>query len=522
MKWSVIILLLAFGSLAFAQNDHDKKYEMTEDRLEGQITAPEFADGLEWLNVDHPITLEELSGKIVLLDFWTFCCINCIHIIPDLKKLEEKYVEELVVIGVHSAKFTNEQGTDQIRQAILRYEITHPVVNDRDFKIWRSYGVRSWPTLVLINPHGKIIASKSGENIFDPFDSVIRQAIDHFDAKGELNRDPFLIELEMFDQTEKFLSFPGKIKSDLDTNTLIISDSNHNRILITDPDGKILDEIGSGEIGQDDGTFENATFNHPQGTTRIGDLIYIADTENHLIRVANVRSRQVKTIIGTGKQAIYFNVIGQGRKVPLNSPWDLVYHDRKLYIAMAGFHQLWIADLKTMEAKPHAGTGRESNVDGILSRSALAQPSGIAIDGEKLYFADSETSSIRSADIHPKGEVKTIIGKGLFDFGDIDGDHELARLQHPLGVAISGDQLYVADTYNSKIKIIDPKNQTSKTYAGIGTHGLTDGDPFSAQFNEPSGLTILGDQLYVADTNNHQIRVIDLQTGIVRTLEIQK
>jgi thiol-disulfide isomerase/thioredoxin len=116
------------------------------------VRAPEFPAGMQWLNTATPLRLADLRGKIVLLDFWTYCCINCMHIIPELTALERKYPNELVVIGVHSAKFHNEGDSENIRQAILRYEIQHPVVNDRDFRIWRSYAVRAWPTLMVIKP----------------------------------------------------------------------------------------------------------------------------------------------------------------------------------------------------------------------------------------------------------------------------------------------------------------------------------------------------------------------------------
>ena len=512
----LMLLIISAKGQTEAQKQSEER-DMTK-QLEGYTHAPDFPPELEWLNTENPLSMKGLEGKIVLLDFWTFCCINCLHIIPDLKKLEAKYPEELVVIGVHSAKFSNEQDTEAIRQAILRYEIEHPVVNDKDFTVWRQYGARAWPTLVLINPKGRIIGGHSGEGIFDLFDTIIGETVKYFDAKGELKRSPLNLTLEKDKAPKTLLSFPGKIKSDAENNRLFITDTNHNRIIITDPDGAIQDIIGAGDIGMEDGAFETATFNHPQGTTLDGDILYIADTENHLIRTADLKAREVKTILGTGSQARRFNVTGIGTEVALNSPWDVLVHDGQLYIAMAGPHQLWSADLETFEARPYAGSGREARIDAPLLEAALAQPSGITTDGVKLYFADSETSSIRSADIALDGAVKTIIGKDLFDFGDVDGGAEMARLQHALGVVFKDDLLHVADTYNSKIKIIDPVKRTSTTYAGTGTDGFMDGERLSAAFNEPSGLTILGDVLYIADTNNHQIRILDMQTNTVRTM----
>ena len=288
--------------------------------------------------------------------------------------------------------------------------------------------------------------------------------------------------------------------------------------MITDPDGRILDVIGSGSRGQTDGSFETAEFAQPQGTALGGSTLYIADTENHTIRAANLATREVITVLGTGRQARTYNIGGKGKDVALNSPWDLIVQNKQLYIAMAGSHQLWIADLTTFDTKPFAGSSREARIDGTLRSAALAQPSGLSTDGKRLYVADSEISAIRAVDIDPDGRVETIIGEDLFEYGDIDGPRAVARLQHPLGVVYYKTKLYVADTYNSKIKIIDPKRQTSVTLAGTGESGYVDGPFSSAQFNEPSGLTILNDRLYVADANNHVIRIVNLETEQVTSL----
>lgn len=492
---------------------------ISDSTLNGLINAPDFPAGLEWLNTDRPISLRDFRGKLVLLDFWTFCCINCMHVIPDLKKLEAKYPNELVVIGVHSAKFANEKGTEAIRQAILRYEIHHPVINDRDFQVWQSYGARAWPTLVLINPNGKIIGGQSGEGAFDLFDPIISRAIPYFAARGELKPGPLALALESRKNQTGVLAFPGKVSADRKKRRLLITDSNHNRILITDQTGVIVETIGSGQAGKADGSFAEAQFDHPQGTFLDGDKLYIADTENHLIRVADLAARQVTTILGTGKQARGHNQSGVGTSVELNSPWDVLVHDGQLYIAMAGAHQLWVADLKTFEARPWAGSAREDILDGPLAEASLAQPSGLTTDGKIIYWADSETSSIRRAMLSDTASVQTLVGAGLFEFGDIDGAAHLARLQHPLGLLLHDGKLYVADTYNSKIKILDPTARTVISFAGTGKGGYADGDLKTAQFFEPGGLAAMDNMLYVADVNNHRIRTIDLKSGKVGTLD---
>ena len=522
---SFLLLIIMIGLALLSCNAQAQKENtagddvMIDEFLEGNTNAPEFPAGMDWLNIDTPLKIVDLQGKIVLLDFWTFCCINCMHVIPDLKKLEHKYPEELVVIGVHSAKFTNEKGSEAIRQAILRYEIEHPVVNDKDFLIWNSYGVHAWPSFVLINPHGKIIGVHSGESIYEPFDEIIGNAVEYFSSKNELKRGALQLALENREMPNTLLSFPGKVKSDQKSRRIIITDSNNDRIIITTPEGEILEVIGSGIEGQKDGSFTEAEFFHPQGTYLDGDILYIADTENHTIRKADLKTRQVETILGCGSQAAAHNQSGYGTDICLNSPWDVVVVDNKLYIAMAGPHQLWVADLNSLEAKPYAGSAREARIDGPLLQAALAQPSGITTDGKKLYFADSEVSSIRSADLDPKGKVETLIGEDLFEYGDIDGGRDKARLQHPLGVVYHDGKLYITDTYNSKIKIIDPIKKTSSSYAGSGKSGYRDGKLSKAEFYEPGGLTILDDKIYVADVNNHSIRVIDMKSETVSTLQ---
>ena len=492
---------------------------------EERVQAPELEGGIEWLNTDTPLTLAGLRGKVVLLDFWTYCCINCLHVIPELKRLEADYPNALVVIGVHSAKFPNEGASENIRQAILRYEIEHPVVNDREFQIWRRYGPQAWPTLVLIDPEGYIIGGISGEGHYETLHHVIAQQIEKHRAKGTLNEEPLQLALEKADFQASVLSFPGKIVADPDQDRLFIADSNHNRIVITTRAGTVLDVAGVGESGHSDGTFETATFDQPQGMALDNDSLYVADTENHLIRKLDLTARTVTTIAGTGQPAFRESRRGEARNVPLNSPWDVLVENGILYIAMAGPHQIWALNLAHEEIGPYAGSSKEARIDGPLMDAALAQPSGLASDGTNLFVADSEVSAIRSVSLNPHGTVSTIVGVGLFEFGDQDGQGDSVRLQHPLGIAYHNSVLYVADTYNHKIKQIGPSLRTSTTFLGTGKPGLHDArnghDGEGAQFYEPSGVSIADGKLYIADTNNHAIRVADLGTKEVTTLQIR-
>jgi DNA-binding beta-propeller fold protein YncE len=482
------------------------------------VRAPEIEGGSGWLNTDKPLSIAALKGKIILLDFWTYGCINCIHIIPDLKKLEAKYPNELVVIGVHSAKFENEKDTENIRRIILRYEIEHPVYNDSKFAVWQSYGVRAWPTRVLIDPAGYVIGGISGEGYYDEIDQVIAKTAEDFRKRGELNEQPLKLVLERAKVGDLPLAFPGKILADAANDRLFIADSNHNRIVITKLDGTLVDTIGTADIGAADGAFDKASFYRPQGLALAGDSLYVADTENHLIRRVDLKTRTVETIAGTGKQTReYPPKGGTARTTALSSPWDLQLVGKSLYIAMAGPHQIWKLDLANNQVAPFAGSGREARQDGSLSESGFAQPSGITAIENTLYVADSESNIIRAIDV-AGGTVKTLVGGDLFDFGDVDASGDEVRLQHPLGIFGFGNKVLIADTYNHKIKELDPKRRSVTTLFGTGKPGQADGA--SPSFYEPGGLTIANGKLYVADTNNHAIRVIDLKTKQASTLRL--
>jgi len=483
-----------------------------------RVRAPELTGGRGWLNTDKPLTIAALKGKVVLLDFWTYGCINCIHIIPDLKRLEQKYANQLVVIGVHSAKFENEKDTENIRRIILRYEIEHPVYNDAEYKVWQSYGVRAWPTQVLIDPAGYVIGAVSGEGNYELIDQVVAKAVAEFRKRGELNEEPLKLALERAKVGDLPLAFPGKILADAKGDRLFIADSNHNRLVVTKLDGTFLETIGTGAAGAADGAFAKASFYRPQGMALDGDNLYVADTENHLIRRVDLKSKMVETVAGTGQQSREYFREGPARTIALSSPWDVQLVGPQLYITMAGTHQIWKLDLQKQEVSTFAGSGREARADGSLSEAGFAQPSGITSDGKKLYIADSESNIIRAIDI-ASGQVETIVGGDLFDFGDVDGSGNDVRLQHPLGVLAFEDKILIADTYNHKVKELDPKTRTVKTFLGTGKPGQADGK--APSFYEPGGLSIANQTLYIADTNNHAVRAVDLKTKKTSTLNIR-
>ncbi len=500
-----------------------------------QAAAPELAPSKGWLNTDRPLSLEDdLRGHVVVLDFWTYCCINCIHVLPDLEYLEEKYANEpVVVIGVHSAKFDAEGEPDAIRDAMLRYDIQHPVVVDEGMRIWRSYGIRSWPSFAVIDTAGDVYGVASGEGNRDVLDEAIQKLLDKGREDGTLAEQRIQIEPEAAAPTSSPLRYPGKVLAVAQAGDregrLFVADSSNDRVIIASwPDAQGMARVhrivGTGERGFHDGAAAMAAFNDPQGMAydRASGTLYVADTRNHAVRAIDARTGAVSTIAGTGEQAYDRKGGKNGTAQGLASPWALALDEgsQTLYIAMAGTHQLWSMDLGSGKAGAIAGSGRENIYDGPAMKAALAQPSGLALSADAgiLYFADSEGSAIRALEFN-SDEVHTIIGRSvvspltdssLFEFGDVDGVRGVAKLQHALGVTLFpsdlGDTLFVADTYNNKIKHVDTHTMSSTTWS----HADLDLD-------EPAGLSLaVGSDgkatLFVADTNNHRIVRIDVAT----------
>ena len=488
----------------------------------GTDPAPPFPEGLTWFNVREPQNLEGLRGKVVLLDFWTLGCINCQHIIPDLKQLEEEFGDALVVIGVHSGKYATEHDDESIREAVSRYGLVHPVVNDPDFVFWQRYGANAWPTLVIIDPAGNLVGYHAGEGIYPLFQPIVASLVTEFEDKGALDRAPLLLAPEST-VAATVLSYPGDVLADPVGKRLFIADSGHNRILIASLDGELQAAVGDGTAGFADGAGFEARFQGPQGLglSEDGNTLYVADTRNHAIRAIDLATNDVRTIAGTGEQLDRLpGLDARATETALASPWDVVETGGRLFISMAGVHQIWVLALGSGVIEPFAGTSREGIDDGHRRTSAtLAQPSGIATDGISLYWVDPESSSVRRTLVDGSGPVETLTGTGLFDYGDDDGVGTDAKLQHAQGIALADGQLFIGDTYNHKVKVIALPGLEVTTLAG-SDRGRADGETDEAQFDEPSGLSIAGSTAYVADTNNQSIRLVDRVTGQTRTLAL--
>jgi thiol-disulfide isomerase/thioredoxin len=467
-----------------------------------RVRAPELEGAGGFIGTAGPLTLASLRGRVVLLDFWTQGCINCVHVLDEIHALEQQFGDDLLVIGIHSPKFPHEHSHAAVERAVERLGITHPVLDDPDLRTWSAYAVSAWPTLVLVDPEGYVAHQVSGEGHVGYFAQAIATLLAAHGAKGTLVRGPLPVEPRAT-PPRTGLRFPTKVAHDPATGLLAVADTGHNRIVLLDGAGVVRDVIGTGAAARADGPFGEAALHAPQGVSFWRGSLWIADTGNHRLRRADLEARELHTVGG-----------------PLRSPWDVApYADDILVIAMAGTHQLWGYDANYDRTGLVAGSGREGLTDGPAVQAELAQPSGLASHGRLLGFVDAESSSLRVLAPSDRGgvEVATVVGDGLFGWGDRDGSIGEARMQHPTGIAALEQGFVVADTYNHRLRNVHMETGTVGTIAG-SEPGFRDGKGTEARFLEPNGVARIGDVLIVADTGNHALRHVDLATGEVTTL----
>ncbi|MDX2104091.1 MAG: thioredoxin-like domain-containing protein [Alphaproteobacteria bacterium] len=479
-----------------------------------RVRAPELArDGLIWLNTDAPWTKDRLAGRLVILDFWTFCCINCLQVLPTLARLERRFPEEVAVIGVHSPKFQAEKDPTKVAAAIRRYGIGHPVVHDPDMRLWQEFGVRAWPTLAVIDPDGYVVGATSGEPDPDALEELIAGMVAQHRAGGRLAPGGALVA-PAAPEPGRF-HFPAKLKA-LPEGGFVLADAGNHQIVVLSSQGDELVRYGSGLPGAEDGEALHASFHRPEGVAADEDAIWVADTGNHLLRRIDRASGLVITVAGTGQRGPALAQPTLGLEQALASPWDVEVFSGAVLFCNAGTHQLGLFDPSDGSVTRLAGSGREAISDGFAPEAALAQPSGLAAlaDCPVVFFADSETSSIRALVFRDKPEVATIIGTGLFDFGHVNGSLDDGRLQHPLGLAVDGPLVFVADSYNDTVRVIDLARQQISDL----DDGYTCTDAVCRPLNEPAGIALDAEgAVLVVDTNHHRILRYDPATRTSRT-----
>ncbi|MEU1171383.1 NHL domain-containing thioredoxin family protein [Streptomyces microflavus] len=472
-----------------------------------RVRAPELIGKGGWLNTgDRQYTLSELRGRIVILDFWTFCCVNCLHVLDELRELEEKHRDTVVIIGVHSPKFVHEAEHQAVVDAVERYEVHHPVLDDPELSTWKQYAVRAWPTLVVIDPEGYVVAQHAGEGHAHAIEKLVEELEAEHGAKGTLRRGdgPYVAA----EPVATHLRFPGKALL-LPDGGFLVSDTTRHRLVELDEDGEtVRRHFGTGERGLSDGGPDEARFSEPQGLAVLPDgRIAVADTVNHAIRALDLTTGVTGTLAGTGRQWWQGTpTSGPAREVDLSSPWDLAWFGDRLWIAMAGVHQLWTYDPEDQSVRVAAGTTNEGLVDGPAAEAWFAQPSGLAVsaDGERLWIADSETSALRWVDRDE--HVHTAVGTGLFDFGHRDGAASQALLQHPIGVtALPDGSVAISDTYNHALRRYDPATDEVTTLA--------------TDVREPSDAVLVDGDLVVVESARHRLTRLRLPEEAVRVAE---
>ncbi|MEU4034266.1 NHL domain-containing thioredoxin family protein [Streptomyces collinus] len=468
-----------------------------------RVRAPELVGKGGWLNTGGTqYTLSDLRGRIVVLDFWTFCCINCLHVLDELRELEEKHRDTVVVVGVHSPKFAHEAEHEAVADAVERYGVEHPVLDDPELATWKQYAVRAWPTLVVVDPEGYVVAQHAGEGHVHAIERLVGELEAEHAAKGTLRRGdgPYVPPVP----EPTVLRFPGKALL-LPGGTFLVSDTTRHQLVELAADAEtVVRRIGSGTRGFADGGPGRASFSEPQGLALIedGTAVVVADTVNHALRRLDLATGEVTTLAGTGRQWWRGSATsGPAREVDLSSPWDVAVFGGRVWIAMAGVHQLWTYDPVARTVAVAAGTTDEGLVDGPAAEAWFAQPSGLAASADRLWLADSETSALRWVDLD--GVVHTAVGTGLFDFGHRDGAAEQALLQHPLGVTVLPDgSVAVADTYNHALRRYDPATGEVSTLA--------------TDLREPGDAVVVGEDVVVVESARHRLTRLRLPEEAAR------
>jgi thiol-disulfide isomerase/thioredoxin len=452
-----------------------------------RVRAPELL-GRGWLNTgDKSLRIADLRGRWLLLDFWTFCCVNCLHVLDELRPLEEKYADELVVVGVHSPKFEHEADPEALKAAVERYAVHHPVLDDPELITWQAYTARAWPTLVLVDPEGYVVAQYAGEGHAHAIDALVAELREEHLAKRTLQPGDSPYVPPPVQSTD--LRFPAKALP-LPDGTVLVADAGHDELVLLDADDRVVRRFPG--------------FREPNGlcllpdgvAAEVGYDVVVADTVGHRLAGLTLAPGETRTLAGDGTQWMQ----GDGTE-RLSSPWDVAWWQDRVWVAMAGIHQLWTFDPRTGAVEATAGTTNEGLLDGPLAQAWFAQTSGLAADGDRLWLADSETSSLRWVE---DGQVHTAVGSGLFDFGFRDGMPEHAMLQHPLGVTVLPDgSVAVCDTYNGAVRRYDTATREVATLAT----GLA----------EPSGAFVDGEHLVVVESTAHRLTRLRLGEAALRT-----
>lgn len=477
------------------------------------------------ININQTLSKNLLKNRLIILDFWNYSCISCLENIEKIKKLEERFGNKILFIGVHSSKFQNEKRLSAVKKAVIRYDITHPVIHDIDQKLYKAFDIKAFPTLVLITPKGKIYKKYQGQEAIKDIKSDIKKVISK--NKFSINREYIKHDLIKFENISNVLSFPTKVifvekfsyKNHKNLPALFISNSATNNIIVSSLAGKIITKIGSSERLLADGNFDNSAFNMPLGLVYHKDKLYVADSGNHAIRVVDFKKEKVTTLIGNAHTGsiLEFKKPKAAKDINLYFPSDLDIHQKNLIISNLGSNQILSYDFSNKKIKILAGNGKNKSVDGKYPNNSLAKPSDIASYKDKIYFLDSASSSLRYID--NKGKVKTLIGNNNVINGFKDGTKDQAMMQNPLGLDVNSTGIYITDSFNHSVRKYSFANKRLNTIIGSKV-GNKVGKPKQTRFDEPSGIFVAKHDIYIADTNNNRIIQTNLHNLSSKVIDI--
>jgi peroxiredoxin len=474
--------------------------------MSGEIYLQELPQELKWVNTDEAVSLAQLRGKAVILWFWTGSSIACEQQIRELRLLETKFHDGLAILGIHTPKHPAEADDEWLLKVSNRWHLRHPVANDREWLLWRQFGVESWPTMVLLDHDARLVGIYAGEGRRAELEIRIQEILD---KAAEVDRRSYdSAPVSRRPEPRAPLRFPTRIVAS--ASNLYVADTGYNRILELGFDGRINRQFGSGNPGHWDARGTEAGFRNPVGLAIANDFLMVADTGNHCIRRVRLRSGDVETVAGNGQcERPTSTDISQPKNTSLASPVDLAVLNDQLYVAMAGAHQIWQLDMGRGSLSLFVGNGREDVVDGTGSFSSFAQPTGLAISQEHLYVLDASASSLRRVRLQD-GRVSTLVPGGLFSDGNADGNGLGARMCHPTAIHADNARgvLWIADSMNHKLRVYNIAKAELKTLNV--NYGL----------QSPEGVCVAQQAVWIANTNAHEILKLDLKTGRLARLPI--
>jgi thiol-disulfide isomerase/thioredoxin len=481
----------------------------------------------KWFNLGKPLEISDLKDRVILLDFWSYSCVSCIEAISEIKELKQTFGSKLTVIGVHVGKFENDKTSNAIQKAVLKYDIDYPVINDSESKLADSFEVKAIPSFVLINPHGNTYEIYEGDSKLDELRSGVKKLISKY--KFEITRDSLPLVLDKYSVLGNVLMFPSHIEYAYDFSyktrqlpALFISNTGKDNIVVSSITGDIVVKIGSGQKGFQDGSFDVATFNSPRGLIFNSNKLYVADSGNNAIREIDFKEGKVTTILGSGANGFVIEdgKSHNGEDVELSFPMDIEFFPTKNEIAIAnsGSNQILSYNIKSNEVMVVAGNGADGIKDGKYPQNSLSQTSALSAFNNKLYFTDSNSSALRV--MEENGEIKTLIGQDSKKFGHKNGDKSTALMQHPQGLLVDDTGAYISDSFNHRIRKYDFSTNQIRDIVGNSKSGMGLGSSSNTQFDEPMGITSILDRLFIVDSNNNRIVILNRGTFSSELLDV--